>query len=234
MTIVAIHQPNYAPWLGYFSKIARCDAFVFLDDVQYSKNSYTNRAQIDAGGSAKWLTVSVGYKFGALINQVSIADRDWRTAHLRTLANCYAQAPHYREVSHWLERTFANLPQQNLAASNRALVQSICGQLGVTRTFYDSSEFSAAHLKGDDRLIFIVNKVQAGAGYLSGKGGANYQDPHKFEKSGIRLVYNDFVHPVYERPHADFISGLSVFDALYHLGFEKTAKLIKASTRNPS
>ena len=79
--IVAIHQPNYAPWLGYFAKMARADVFVFLDDVQYTKNSYINRVQIDAGGTARWLTVPVSFSFRDPINRVRAANENWPRAH---------------------------------------------------------------------------------------------------------------------------------------------------------
>ena len=45
-TTIAIHQPNFMPWVGYFYKIAKADKFVLLDNAQFSKNSYINRSQI--------------------------------------------------------------------------------------------------------------------------------------------------------------------------------------------
>ena len=96
--IVAIHQPNYLPWLGYFYKIARADVFVFLDDAQYSKNSYTNRVQVSEPGGAKWLTVPVSYNFGDLISDVRPAVPDWPSRHMDTIRNYYRSAPCYRAV----------------------------------------------------------------------------------------------------------------------------------------
>ena len=46
MTVVAIHQPCYIPWLPFFEKIKKSDIFVFLDDVQYQKNGWQNRNKI--------------------------------------------------------------------------------------------------------------------------------------------------------------------------------------------
>ena len=79
---------------------------------------------------------------------------------------------------------------------------------------------------GDDRLVALVRACGEGASYLSGRGGAKYQDPGKFSAAGIPLVYTDFVHPIYDQGRADFVSGLSIFDALFHLGWERTAALV--------
>src|ERR1043165_5716491 len=92
--IVAIHQPNYFPWLGYFAKMARSDAFVFLDDVQYSKNSYINRVQIKG---KEWLTVPVSHHLGDPINRVQCADPRWRAKHLDKLRATYAKTAHFDE-----------------------------------------------------------------------------------------------------------------------------------------
>ncbi len=70
---VAIHQPNYAPWCGFFAKMNACDVFVFYDDAQMTKNSYINRCLINNQGRQTWLTIPVSFKLGDKINQVIIS-----------------------------------------------------------------------------------------------------------------------------------------------------------------
>jgi hypothetical protein len=57
--LVAIHQPNYFPWLGYLDRMAKADLFVVLDHVQFERRSYQNRIQILLEGEPRWLTVPV-------------------------------------------------------------------------------------------------------------------------------------------------------------------------------
>ena len=227
MTIVAIHQPNYAPWLGYFSKLARADVFVFLDDAQYSKNNYINRVQIDARGKQRWLTIPVRYNFGDPINRVRAADEHWRRSHLDVLRAQYIDALFFSEVMAWLDEAFAHLPDGDIATSNQSLIEAFAVRLGIQRHFVRASEFATGSMRGDDRLIAILQSIGPHARYLSGKGGDKYQDPHKFTAIGISLFYNDFVHPRYDQGHPDFLPGLSVLDALFRLGFERTATLVR-------
>lgn len=228
--IVAIHQPNYAPWLGYFAKMARADMFVLLDDAQFSKNSYINRVQVDAGGKPRWLTVPVSYDFGDPINRVRCADAAWPRSHGDTLKALYHGAPAFAAVWPWLAERYAALPAAALAASNEALIAALAARLGLKPVLRRASELkvgeAAGGIAGDDRLVALVRACGQGAVYLSGRGGANYQDPAKFAAAGIRLEYTDFVHPIYAQGHADFVPGLSIFDALFHLGWEGTAALL--------
>lgn len=223
--IVAIHQPNYAPWLGYFAKLARADVFVLLDDAQYSKNSYINRVQIDGGGSARWLTVPVRFRFGDAIAAVRAANADWPKAHADTLKTYYGKAPHFAEVFPWLAERYAALPAADLAVGNIELIVALAGRLGLRPTFRRASSLDAGGASGDDRLIALVRACGEGASYLSGRGGAKYQDEGKFAAAGIPLVYTDFVHPAYDQGH-DFLPGLSILDALFRLGWERTAGLL--------
>ena len=70
--IIAVHQPQYLPWLGYFDKIDRAGVFVLLDTVQFKKNEWQNRNWIKTAGGPQWLTVPVIYKFPQRINEVVI------------------------------------------------------------------------------------------------------------------------------------------------------------------
>lgn len=226
MTVVAIHQPNYAPWLGYFVKIARADVFFFLDDVQYSKNSYINRVQVDAGGKARWLTLPVSYSFGDPINRVRLASEDWRKSHLDILGSLYRGAAAWRDVWPWLASVYEAHSDNDLAATNEALVTAIAEKLKLKCQFRRSSSVETGDMHGEDRLIALLRSCGRGVSYLSGKGGANYQSEAKFQEAGISLVYSDFAPAPYPQGHPEFLPGLSIYDALFRLGFEKTAALV--------
>ena len=231
MTLVAIHQPNYAPWLGYFVKLARADVFVLLDDAQYSKNSYINRVQIDAGGTARWLTVPVSYSFGDPINRVRTSRADWRQSHLDVLKSTYAAAPHFSAVFDWLTDVCAAMRGDDIAACNEELIRCISSRFAIGERIVRSSGIPVGDLRGDDRLIAILQSFGGDVKYLSGKGGDKYQDPGKFAAAGISIVYNDFVHPVYGQGHSSFLAGLSIFDPLFRLGFDQTAMLVKTAAQ---
>lgn len=224
--IVAIHQPNYLPWLGYFHKIGLADTFIFLDDAQFSKNSYINRVQVMAPDGPKWLTVPVSVHLGDPIDAVKPARSDWRRAHLDSLRSYYRRAPAFDEVWPGLEAAYGDLPEGDLAASNRALVVRVAEALGLDCRFVDASALGAAGRGGDDRLVRLVAAVAPGGTYLSGKGGAKYQDPEKFAAAGLGFRYAGFEHPVYDQGGDAFTPGLSVVDAAFRLGWRQTAALL--------
>ncbi len=229
--IVAIHQPNYLPWLGYFHKIARADLFVFLDDVQFSKNGFCNRVQVLHEGRPRWLTVPVSFRFGDAIDAVRPARPDWPRRHLDSLRGFYGGTPYFRKVMADLETLYRGVPQENLAAANRHLVEGLTERLGLEARFVASSELALGDAKGDERLIRIVERLAPGGVYLSGRGGARYQDETRFAAAGLTLAYTDFVHPRYEQGIDDFVAGLSVIDAAFRLGWAETARLVASDPR---
>ncbi len=226
MTTVAIHQPNYAPWLGYFHKMARADIFVFLDDAQFSKGSYVNRVQIVGGDATRWLTQPVSVSLGTPISGVRIVRDDWKRAHLDTLRGAYSQAAALKDVWPELERIYESLPDDGLAHANEALVTALAGKLEIDTETVRSSQIDTEGLAGDDRLLAIVQQLAPAGTYLSGKGGGKYQDADKFASAGIMLQYADFEHPVYDQGRGEFTQGLSVLDAVFHLGWAATARLV--------
>ncbi len=231
---VAIHQPNYLPWFGYFHKIARADVFVFLDDVQYTKGGYTNRVRILSPKGPKWLTVPVKVHLGDLINQVFPIREDWPRSHIDTLRGMYDGAPAFRKVWPDVRGLLESVPVADLAAVNMHLVRGLAGLLGLSCTFRCSSDLELASAS-DERLVGIVSLVAPGGTYLSGRGAAKYQDPDKFAAAGLGFEYVGFQHPSYAQgvhPGVEsFEQGLSVLDAVFHVGWERTADLVRGIGR---
>ena len=106
--IVAIHQPQYLPWLGYFDKIRRADAFCFLDNVQYKKNDWQNRNRLKTAQGWQWLTVPVHYRYPQKISEVTINNAaKWKNKHLQALISNYSRAPFFKEISDIFEKAYS-------------------------------------------------------------------------------------------------------------------------------
>ena len=227
--VIAIHQPNYLPWLGYFNKIARADCFVFLDNVQFTKGGYTNRVQILSPKGPRWLTIPVNVHLGDPIDTVTPSSSSWSQSHLDSLYAAYHGAPAFKSVWQEVRDMILSTSGSNLAVLNIALIKALCARLHISSAFRCASELSLS-AQADDRLVEIVSKVAPGGKYLSGKGGAKYQDPAKFGSAGLGFEYLGFLHPEYPQGahlcRSDFVAGLSVLDAVFHLGWEGTARLV--------
>lgn len=225
--VIAIHQPNYLPWLGYFHKIACADVFVFLETVQFSKGSVTNRVRIRRGGEPVWLTQKIRQTLGQPIATLSFVEADWPRRHLDALHGAYRDAPKFRTVLPALESLMLGTPTDTLSAANRHLIEGLAHLLGLKTIFVRDSALGVGASPADDRLVALVDAVAPCAAYLSGKGGASYQDPAKFAQAGIELRYSRFQETAYEQPGAaTFVPGLSVVDALFSVGVDATRALV--------
>lgn len=220
---VAIHQPNYAPWIGYFAKMAIVDTFVFLDDCQMPiGRSYVSRVHVMGRDGAEWMTVPVRREQGQRIGMVQFADRTWAKKHLGTLRANYARSFFYDEVIDLLRPIYED-PGEFLADFNVQIIRALAGYLGLFPRFHLESEFSGGDTS-TQRLIELVRCFK-GTTYVSGLGGTKYQNPEAFLGSGIALEIRRYRPVAYKQPHGRFVPGLSVLDALFHLGPEARALL---------
>ena len=101
--IIAIHQPNFFPWLGFFDKINRCDKFVILDNVQYQKTggTWTNRVKIIINKEGKWITAPIVRNYHGVkkINEVYLqTDDKWKIKILKTIKNNYSKTLYFNEL----------------------------------------------------------------------------------------------------------------------------------------
>lgn len=232
--IVAIHQPNFFPWLGYFDKILRCDCFVFLDNVQVPRTgagSWVNRVNLFVGTSVHWFTMPISKRAGSTstILETSLsADERAIKKLLRSLEHTYRKAPFYDETMA-LVQPLLTRPAANLADYNIHAITSLASCLGVPEDrFRRASTLPHDQETATDRLVRIVKEV-GGTTYLYGAGAkaaGGYQEDEKFFAAGLALMAQNFVHPVYRQFNSpEFKPGLSVIDALMNLGVKGLLEL---------
>jgi len=215
MMRVAIHQPNFLPWIGYFYKMASCDLFIYLDDVQFTKNSYQNRVKIKTPQGGQWLTLPVLQNFGQLTNEVKINNKEnWRDKHLRTLEMNYKKTPGFPAVYDLIKRVYECQEWSVMSDLNIALIEEVATFIGLKTPRIKSSELAVSG-SSTDRLVNLVKKFN-GTTYLSGSGGSKYQEEALFTAQGIEVHYSDFIHPVYPQPWGEFIKGASIVDFLFN------------------
>lgn len=216
--IVAIHQPNFIPWLGYFYKINRSDTFVLLDDVQYTKNSFINRNRIKAPNGEQWVTMPVFHtgNFGQKINetQLKMVETNFKK-FLRTLTVNYSKAKHFSEIISILSE--CGIASSNLAQFNERIIRKIVSYLEIETPIFRSSSLPCIETTSTERLIQICNYFNADC-YLAGFGSINYQDDSMFRNNGIEPTIYSFSHPRYEQLYDPFIPNLSIIDLLMNLG----------------
>jgi len=223
---IAIHQPNFIPWLGYFFKIAKCDYFVFLDDVQYTKNSFINRNKIRAGNEEKWLTCPVvtSGEFGKPINKIVYfqPEKSMQTILGQLRAN-YGHAPFFEKYFNMIKHEL-DLVRHTLADQNILLIKAIMQELDIKTPTLRSSDLENIEGSSTERLVSICNSLKATV-YLAGLGSINYQEDELFYTARIKPEISTFEHPLYSQQSDGFIKNLSIIDILFNIG-DKTKEYL--------
>jgi len=216
MTVACIHQPQYIPYLGFFHKLAQSDIYVIHDDIAAIKADFTNRNRIRTPQGWIWLTIPVVRKEGVAINQIKLNNTlSWRKKHWQLLTNMYGRSRFFKDYADFFEDTY-NKEWEFLADFDIHLLRYISNQLDISTEFVPVDSLSVDG-KGDDKLISICRSVGADT-YLSGIGGKDYIEERKFEEANIKLMYQEFTHPVYEQRFEPFEPNLSVVDLLFNNG----------------
>jgi hypothetical protein len=213
---VAIHQPQFFPWLGYVDKIQQADCFVLLDNVQFKKNEWQNRNKIRTCQGSQWLTVPILHAFGQLIYEVRINNCDhWKRKHLAALRTHYEGTPFFSQYFLELQEIYSQ-EWSNLSDFNIRLLQWLLGHFGIATPIHLSSDMTLRH-HPTERLIDICHSVGATT-YLAGPGAHAYMNLRTFEMSGISLDIQTFEPQVYPQRYESFVPCLSAIDLLFNCG----------------
>jgi len=219
--IVGIHQPNYLPYLGFFDKMAKSDIFVIYDDAQFNKSDFQHRNRIRIYHGWKWLTVPVEKK-RIPINEVKIRNEvktwkgvKWSDAHFRDIHDNYKDAPYYSVYADELMRIYKR-NYEKLVNLNMELIRFLMKAFDIDVEIVFSSDLGFTS-KSTQRLVEIVESL-GGDVYLSGPKGRDYLDVSLFERKGIKVVFQDFKHPVYKQRYKGFVPNMAAIDALFNVG----------------
>jgi hypothetical protein len=215
---LAVLQPGYLPWLGFFDQMRRSDVFVYYDDVQYDKHGWRNRNRIKMPSGPLWLTVPVrssGLDKPTILEAVIDTRTPWARKHVRSLQQYYAKAPHLRTYLPDLEGLLMQ-PWERLVDLDLAVIRLMAGWLGIAPRTCRSSELG---IPGDrsERLLSICRHFGA-TRYLSGDAAKDYLDVPRFAAGGVEVVWQRYVHPEYPQQHGGFVPYLSAIDLLLNCG----------------
>ena len=232
--IVAIHQPNFFPWLGYFNKIAECDKFIVLDHVKNkpSDGIYPKRVTIVCNGQPFWLTIPLIQPKDQLflpINEMVISQKEnFAPKHLRTIEMNYRKTPFYEEYFEFFLKFYEH-SSNHIAQRNIDILNELVSVLNINTHIFQSSSFGFDS-SSNELLIELVKAVD-GDVYLHGSYAISekgYQDNDLFHDKGIVTKLQNFTHPIYKQHNNknEFILGASIMDALMNVGKDEVRKMI--------
>ena len=223
--ILAAHQSAYLPWLGLLQKVARADVFVYLDAVQFEKNSFANRNRIKTPQGPLWLTIPVksqGHMSGSLLDLAIDERQPWRAKHLKSIEANYRRAPHFEACWPKLQALLSK-PAENLADFGWQELRFWRAEFGIATTLLRQSALPATGAKSD-LVLDLCRQLRAGH-YLSGALGRDYLRLADFAAAGIDVSFQNFAHPVYPQRWGEFVPGLSVIDFWMNCGPNATRAL---------
>lgn len=219
MKSVAIMQPYFFPYLGYFQLIHASDLFVCFDDVNYIKKGWINRNQILVNGKPHLFTIPLlGASQNKKINQIELEDfSKWRANFLKTIQFNYAKCSQYEQVFPWLENVLIE-DTQKVADLN---YQSIVGvldylALDASKVIRSSSIYNNVELAGQDRILDICIQEKADQ-YINAIGGAELYQSDDFMQRSIELRFLKSSQLIYPQKSDIFVPYMSMLDVLFNV-----------------
>ena len=223
---IAIMQPGYLPWLGFFELMYNCETFVILDDVQYTKKEWRSRNRIRTKNGWMWLSVPVltKNKRFQLINEVKINNSSpWQKKHLQSIMINYRKANYFEQYFSELKDIYKK-SWEYLVDLDMEITMWLSRKLGVTTYLIRSSELKTIG-KREEKIINICKAVGAEELYDS-KAASSILDINKFQQAGIKIEFQNYLHPSYKQIYEPFLPYMSTLDLLFQYGKQSLAIIL--------
>ena len=211
---IAIMQPYFFPYIGYFQLINAVDVFVLYDDVHFIKKGWINRNRILLNGKAHLFTIPCkDSSQNRLISETEIAfGGKAKDKLIRTIQMAYKRAPYYHDVLGMIEEVILSnsLYLHEIATKS---IQSICSFLSIETLLKSSLTYRNQSLKKEDRLIDICKNENI-LEYINAEGG---QEIYTKDSFAAKSIFLSFIKPKlirYNQLQNEFVPGLSMIDVM--------------------
>lgn len=199
--------------------IAAVDEFILYDDMQFTRRDWRNRNQIKVPQGVQWLTVPVLVKgkYHQKIRETEIDGADWAVSHWKSMMQNYRRAPHFAEISSWLEPLYLEENFTHISHLNRRFIEAICAYLGIKTTITNSWDYTL--LDGKTERLANLCLQAGGSEYISGPAAKDYLDEKVLSDMGVKLIWFDYAgYPAYPQQWGEFTHGVTILDLLFNCG----------------
>lgn len=227
MTRVVISQPMYFPWVGFMAQMSLADVYIWLDDVQFSKGSFTNRVQIKSKRGKSWLSIPLkGAGSFQMIHSLTTLTHDWRGRHRALLAESLNGLPYISEALSIFDRTMIN---EHLIDLLIASAENLASSLGILPGRILRSSDLGINGSSWHRVLEIVRAV-GGATYVTGHGAIKYLDHEAFENAGVNVEYMEYAPTPWFQSHGDFTPYVTTLDLVAAVGHARAVEHLRPRT----
>lgn len=214
---IAIMQPYFMPYIGYFQLINTVDKFILYDDVTFIKQGWINRNQILINNQANMFSVPLANASShTLIKDVLVSTsryEKWKKSFLSSIMFSYKKAKNYEQVKILIESVLFEQPESVSEFAIKSIVE-VSKYLDITTEFAVCSEsYSNTHLSGQDRVLDIC-KQEGATTYINPIGGIDLYSESVFLAQNIDLFFIKTQNVLYKQYSTEFVPFLSIIDVL--------------------
>lgn len=210
---IAIMQPYFFPYIGYYQLVNASDKFIFYDDVNFIKNGWINRNRILVNNSPNYITIQLkGASPFKLINQIEFTDNRLKIG--KTIQMAYKKAPYFEQV--WpVVNEVLNYQSDKIRDIAIKSITEVFKYLGVSKEFELSSEeySNTKQQERAERLITICKENRAQT-YYNSQGGVKMYSKDYFKQNGLDLYFIIPETIIYKQFTEQFSPNLSIIDVM--------------------
>lgn len=226
-------QPTFNPWLGYFDLINSVDKFIFLDTVQLNQQSWQTRNKIKVNNKEYLISIPIvksTSKFDLLIKDTKIKEtfNFAKKKLLKTIYQEYKKSEYFEKNISFIEELI-NFNTNSLCDYNINIIEKICNKLGIKTELIKASSLESIDEKKSNLVLTLCKNINAQE-YYSPFNAKEYldKDLELFNQNSIKVIYQNYKHPIYKQVGNEFISYIGIFDLILNHGFKESLEIIQS------